>query len=126
MVYKIYKYFLKIVSSFELIIINILFFSIIFFYSDSTFAKVTSIERNLAYKYCDSIEKNLFKGLKNEKILKYEFFFNSINKKSITEEKQMLINLPVEVETICSYKIDNEEKEDLKKMIEIFISKNKK
>ena len=33
---------------------------------------------HLAKKYCDSLEKNLFKGLDKESILKYEYFFSSI------------------------------------------------
>ena len=30
---------------------------------------------HLAKKYCDSLEKNLFKGLEKESTLKYEYFF---------------------------------------------------
>ena len=30
----------------------------------------------LAKKYCDALEKNLFKGLDKESILKYEYFFS--------------------------------------------------
>ena len=30
---------------------------------------------HLAKKYCDSLEKNLFKGLDKESTLKYEYFF---------------------------------------------------
>ena len=32
----------------------------------------------LAQKYCDSLEKNLFKGLDKESTLKYDYFFSSI------------------------------------------------
>ena len=34
--------------------------------------------KDLAKKYCDSLEKNLFKGLDKESTLKYEYFFSSI------------------------------------------------
>ena len=113
MAYKTYKLFLKIVSSLELILIIIVFVSILFLFSESAFSKVTSIEKNLAYKYCDSLEKNLFKGLDNEKILKYEYFFNSINIEAIKGDLEKLSNFPTEVEVICSYKLSNEEKNDI-------------
>ena len=32
----------------------------------------------LAIKYCDSLKKNLFKGLDKEETLKYEYFFLSL------------------------------------------------
>ena len=44
---------------------------------------------HLAKKYCDSLEKNLFKGLDKESILKYEYFFSSIPDNYI---KKMKIN----------------------------------
>ena len=123
MVYKVYKLFLKLVASFALVLINILFVSI-FLYSESAFSINSDIERNLAYKFCDSKEKNLFKGLDNEKILKYEYFFNSINKEAIYEELEKLTKFPSEVETMCSYKLSNEELENLKKMVKSFMSNN--
>tara|TARA_B100000900_G_scaffold141742_1_gene120099 strand:- start:804 stop:1178 length:375 start_codon:yes stop_codon:yes gene_type:complete len=124
MAYKIYKLFLKILSSLELILIIIVFVSILFLFSESAFSKVTSIEKNLAYKYCDSLEKNLFKGLDNEKILKYEYFFNSINIEAINGDLEKLSNFPTEVEIICSYKLSNEEKNDIKNLYKEFNQSN--
>ena len=120
MAYKIYKLFLKILSSLELILIIIVFVSILFLFSESAFSKVTSIEKNLAYKYCDSLEKNLFKGLDNEKILKYEYLFNSINIEAINGDLEKLSNFPTEVEVICSYKLSNEEKNDINDLFKEF------
>ena len=120
MAYKIYKLFLKILSSLELILIIIVFVLILFLFSESAFSKVTSIEKNLAYKYCDSLEKNLFKGLDNEKILKYEYFFNSINIEAIKGDLEKLSNFPTEVEVICSYKLSNEEKNDINNLFNEF------
>ena len=120
MAYKIYKLFLKILSSLELILIIIVFVLILFLFSESAFSKVTSIEKNLAYKYCDSLEKNLFKGLDNEKILKYEYFFNSINIEAINGDLEKLSNFPKEVEVICSYKLSNEEKNDINNLFNEF------
>ena len=120
MIYKINKLFLKIENSFRLILINILFLSVIFLYTEPAFSKITNIEKNLAYKYCDSIERNLFKGLDNERILKYEYFFNHINKEIKSEEKENLQDLVSDVEKICYYKLKAEELEDFKKLLEDF------
>jgi len=45
---------------------------------------------HLAKKYCDSLEKNLFKGLDKESTLKYEYKFSYINDKYIKYENQFL------------------------------------
>ena len=44
----------------------------------------------LANKYCDSLEKNLFKGLDKESTLKYEYFFSSLPYDSIKDENKFL------------------------------------
>ncbi len=124
MVYKIYKVFLKIVSSFATKFLNILLVSFIFFNSESAFSKVYNIEKNLAYKYCDSIKQNLFKGLDNEKVLKYEYLFSSLNQEVIKEEKLDLISFSSKVESLCSYRLSIEEKEDMKQMLKKFLSNN--
>ena len=124
MVYKIYKLFLKLVSSFKLILINIIFVSTLFLYGESAFSNVSNIENYLAYKYCDSLEKNLFKGLDNEKILKYEYFFNSVNKGNKKDGIEILNNFISEVENICSYKLKIEEKEDFRKELQKYLFNN--
>ena len=43
---------------------------------------------HLAKKYCDSLEKNLFKGLDKESTLKYEYFFSSIPDNYIKDENK--------------------------------------
>ena len=124
MVYKIYKVFLKIVFSFTLKFLNILLVSFILFYSESAFSKVYNIEKDLAYKYCDSIKQNLFKGLDNEKVLKYEYLFSSLNKEVIKEEILDLTSFSLKVESLCSYSLSIEEKEDMKQMLKKFLSNN--
>ena len=124
MFFKIIKLFLNIKSPFKLILIKILFLSILFFYSESAFSKVTNYERNLAYKYCDQLERNLFKGLDNERILKYKYFFSSINVDDINEEIKSLSNFASEVENICSYKLSHEEIGEIKKELKNYLSKN--
>ena len=58
---------------------------------------------NLAKKYCDSLEKNLFKGLDKESTLKYEYFFSSIPDNYIKEENKFLEIFKSDVKSICSY-----------------------
>ena len=103
---------------------KILFITIIFLSSEAAFSNDTNMERNLAYKYCKSIESNLFKGLDDERILKYEYFFNSVNKETTNEVEEILNNFTSEVEDICSYKLDSEEKEDFLKELKKYVSNN--
>ena len=102
---------------------NILLISILNLYSVPAFSNDTNTERNLAYKYCKSIESNMFKGLDDERILKYEYFFNSANKKFINEGEEILSNFTSEVEKICSYKLNIEEKEDFLRELKKYITK---
>ena len=122
MVFKINKLFLKIASLYKFIVMNILFISILILFSIPVFSNDTNTERNLAYKYCKSIESNMFKGLDNERILKYEYFFNSVNEEDTTEIAELLNNFTSEVENICSYKLNIEEKEDFQKVLKSYVS----
>ena len=124
MVFKIKKLFLKIASLYKFIVMNILFISILILFSTPVFSTDTNTERNLAYKYCKSIESNMFKGLDDERILKYEYFFNSVNEKNTNEVEELLNKFTSEVENICSYKLNSEEKEDFRNELKKYISKN--
>jgi len=124
MVFKINKLFLKIASLHKFIVMNTLFMLILILFSVPSFSNDINMERNLAYKYCKSIESNMFKGLDNERILKYEYFFNSVNKKNLNEDIEILNNFTSEVEDICSYKLNNEEKDDFRKELKKYLTKN--
>jgi len=124
MVFKINKLFLKIASLYKFIVINILFIAILILYSLPAFSNETNTESNLAYKYCKSIESNMFKGLEDERILKYEYFFNSVNKEITNEESEIFNNFTSEVEKICSYKLNSEEKNIFLIELNKFLSNN--
>ena len=66
----------------------------------------------LAKKYCDSLEKNLFKGLDKESILKYEYFFSAIPDNLIKSENKFFEIFKSDVKSICSYDLSksNEKK----------------
>ena len=126
MVFKINKLFLKIASLYKFIVMSLLFIAILILFSIPAFSNDTNTERNLAYKYCKSIESNMFKGLDDERILKYEYFFNSVNKENKNEVKEILDNFDSEVFNICSYKLNSEEKEDFRKNLKKYLSNYKK
>ena len=124
MVFKINKLFLKIASLYKSIVMNILFISIFILFSIPVFSNDTNTERNLAYKYCKSIESNMFKGLEDESILKYEYFFNSVNKENTKEVSELLKNFTEEVVKTCSYKLNSKEEEDFLKDLKKYLSNN--
>ena len=124
MVFKINKLFLKIASLYKFIVMNLLFIAILILFSIPAFSNDTNTERNLAYKYCKSIESNMFKGLEDERILKYEYFFNSVNEEITNEASELLNNFTSEVENICSYKLNSEEIEDFRIELKKYVSKN--
>mgnify|MGYP001465686107 CR=1 FL=1 len=122
MLFKTSKIFLKKASIYKLIVTYILFLVILFLFSEFALSYDINTERNLAYKYCKSIESNMFKGLDNERILKYEYFFNSINKEEMSDETE-LSNFASEVEEICSYKFKNGEVEEFKQELKKYLSR---
>ena len=123
MVFKINKLFLKIASIYKFIVMNILFISILILFSIPVFSNDANTERNLAYKYCKSLESNMFKGLDDERILKYEYFFNSVNIENKNKVAVILNNFMSEVENICSYKMNSEEKEYFRQELIKYLSK---
>ena len=72
----------------------------------------------LAKKYCDSLEKNLFKGLDKELTLKYEYFFSSIPEYYIKDENKFLEIFKSDVKSTCSYDISQSNEKELKIFLE--------
>ena len=124
MIFKFNKLFLNLQFLYRFLVMNILFIGILILLSVPAFSSDNNTERNLAYKYCKSIESNMFKGLDDERILKYEYFFNSVNKEKINEGMEKLKNFASEVERICAYKLNSEEKEDFRKELKTYLSNN--
>ena len=124
MVLKFNKLFLNLKSLYRFLVMNMLLIGILILLSVPAFSNDNNTEKNLAYKYCKSIESNMFKGLDDERILKYEYFFNSVNKEKINEGMEKLKNFASEVERICAYKLNSEEKEDFRKELKTYLSNN--
>ena len=78
--------------------------------------KITN--NHLANKYCDSLEKNLFKGLDKESTLKYEYFFSSIPDNYIKDENKFLEIFKSDVKSICSYNISKSNEKEFKSFLE--------
>ena len=72
----------------------------------------------LAKKYCDSLEKNLFKGLDKESTLKYEYFFSSIPDNYIKDENKFLDIFKSDVKSICSYDFSKSNEKEFKSFLE--------
>ena len=73
---------------------------------------------HLANKYCDSLEKNLFKGLDTESTLKYEYFFSSIPDNYIKDENKFLEIFKSDVKSICSYDISKSNEKEFKSFLD--------
>ena len=71
----------------------------------------------LAKKYCDSLEKNLFKGLDKESTLKYEYFFSPIPENYIKDENKFLEIFKSDVKAICSYDISQTNEKEFKSFL---------
>tara|TARA_B100001989_G_scaffold221494_1_gene174404 strand:- start:33 stop:461 length:429 start_codon:yes stop_codon:yes gene_type:complete len=80
---------------------------------------------HLAEKYCDSIQKNLFKGLDKESTLKYEYFFSSIPYDLIEDEKKFLEIFKTDVKSICSYEVSESNEKELKTFLKIYFKTNR-
>jgi len=76
----------------------------------------------LAQKYCDALEKNLFKGLDKESILKYEYFFSSIPDNHIKDKNKYLETFKADVKSICSYDIANSNEKEFKSFLENYFN----
>ncbi len=103
---------------------KMLFIAILILFSMPVFSNDTNTERSLAYKYCKSVESNMFRGLDDERILKYEYFFNSVKKENINEVEEILNNFILEVEKSCSYKLNSEEIEDFQVELNKYLNNN--
>ena len=81
------------------------------------------IEKNisnnqLAINYCDSLKKNLFKGLDKESTLKYEYFFSAIPNNFIKDEDKFLEIFKSDVKSICSYDISKSNEKEFQSFLD--------
>ena len=85
--------------------------------SGEIFTEQKIANNQLANKYCDSLKKNLFKGLDKESTLKYEYFFSSIPDDFIKDEKNFLEIFKSDVKSICSYDFSKSNEKEFKSFL---------
>ena len=83
----------------------------------NTYMEKKIVDNPLAKKYCDSLEKNLFKGLDKESILKYEYFFSAMPDDYIKDENKFLEIFKSDVKSICSYDISQSNEKEFKSFL---------
>ena len=127
-VYKIFKKEL-VKKEFLLCIFSLLLVILLFSNSFIVRADILSptnsqinIEKKLANKYCQSIEKKLFEGLDAEFTLKYEYFFSSISKDSIKNVDRLMQSFISQVNLVCSYKLTRRDINEFNKYFKKFYS----
>jgi len=80
----------------------------------------------LAKNYCDALEKNIFTGLDEESILKYEYFFSSIPDDYIEDEDKFLEIFKSDIQSICSYKISKSNEIEFKSFLKNYFKTRSK
>ena len=71
-----------------------------------------SPEKELAIKYCDSLNKNIFNGLNKELLLKYEYYFANLKIPKSKDAKEFYTDFKLNVWNICSYNLTEMDKEE--------------
>ena len=84
--------------------------------------KLNSPEEELAIKYCDAIDKNIFNGLNKENLLKYEYFFSTLNVPKRKESKKFFKSFSLNVNKKCNYILTEMEKIEINSYIKKFLN----
>tara|TARA_B100000886_G_scaffold181930_1_gene124786 strand:- start:150 stop:512 length:363 start_codon:yes stop_codon:yes gene_type:complete len=85
--------------------------------SGEIFKEKKIVNNQLAIIYCDSLKKNLFKGLDKESTLKYEYFFSALPDDLIKDENKFLDIFKSDVKSICSYDISQANEKEFKSFL---------
>ena len=81
-------------------------------------------EKELAIKYCDAINKKIFKGLNKEVSLKYEYYFSSLKKPHTDDPEKFLRDFRLNVIKNCSYNLNKIDIEEFETFIKRFLDQN--
>ena len=116
-------YFLKILLYLMISIFIFLYNSKIIYSNDfnKNINNLKTPEEELATKYCDAINKNIFNGLNKEESLKYEYYFSSLKKISGTDYKHFFKDFKLKVMKKCSYKLTEVEEKEFTNFIKKFL-----
>ena len=83
--------------------------------------EMSTTEEELALKYCDAINKNIFYGLEKEVLLKYEYYFSSLKNPNFTNPDIFFKEFRFKLKKICSYKLSEKEEQELLLLIKKFL-----
>ena len=116
-------YFLKILLYIMISIFIFLYNSKIIYSNDfnKNINNLKTPEEELANKYCDAINKNIFNGLNKEESLKYEYYFSSLKKPSRKDHKLFLKDFKLKVMNNCSYKLTEVDIKEFTNFIKKFL-----
>ena len=116
-------YFLKILLYLMISIFIFLYNSKIIYSNDfnKNINNLKTPEEELATKYCDAINKNIFNGLNKEESLKYEYYFSSLKKNSRKDHNLFYKDFKLKVLKKCSYKLTEEDEEEFINYIKVFL-----
>ena len=78
-------------------------------------------EEELAIKYCDAINKNIFNGLDKEVLLKYEYYFSSLKNLNFTVPEVFFKDFRLKFEKNFSYRLSETDQKELLSLIKRFI-----
>ena len=117
-------YFLKILLYIMISIFIFLYNSKIIYSNDfnKNINNLKTPEEELATKYCDAINKNIFNGLNKEESLKYEYYFSSLKKPSRKDHKLFLKDFKLKVMKNCFYELTVEEDKEFTNLIKKFLN----
>ena len=101
------------------LVINFIFLKTLAIFA-ITYPQKDITSNQLAEKECDSLGKNLFTGLDNESILKYEYFFSAIPENSIKDKNNFLKELKSDFQYICSYEISKSNEKELNLVLKYY------
>ena len=116
-------YFLKILLYLMISIFIFLYNSKIIYSNDfnKNINNLKTPEEELATKYCDAINKNIFNGLNKEASLKYEYYFSSLKKISRKDHKLFFKDFRLSVMKKCSYKLTEVDEKEFTDFIKKFL-----
>ena len=117
-------YFLKILLYIMISIFIFLYNSKIIYSNDfnKNINNLKTPEEELATKYCDAINKNIFNGLNKEESLKYEYYFSSLKKTSRKDYKLFLKEFKIKVMENCSYNLTEVDNKEFTNFIKKFLN----
>ena len=88
---------------------------------DKNLSNINFPEKELAIKYCDAINKKIFKGLNNEASLKYEYYFSPFKKPIKKDHKLFLKIFKLKVKKNCAYEFTEEDDKEFTNFIKKFL-----